>query len=128
MRNAFFEGGLNMCACSNERMEEQLLFLEHALDFLHTPNPELVPTSDIRPLFETEAHWKHYAFFLCSVGLAWHGKHPLDTLQISDEGRAVLLMLRMTSAATRGKTRALREKGREARATMLPPPDLGEDA
>ena len=100
LRHVFWEHRLNMCACL--KYDEQLDMLHVALDRLHRLDDDLVPAVVLRDIFCHDGFWQHYCYWLNSSGLTWHGRHPLDSQRLTPEGRAVRLMLRMTSALSEG--------------------------
>ncbi|MBD8548286.1 hypothetical protein [Sphingomonas sp. CFBP 8760] len=95
LRGYFWFERLKMGAVQNAR--EHLDLLLAVLDTLHTTGAELVHATAARNVIGYEGYWQHYMCWLSSQRLCTYVLHPLHKVRLTDEGRAVRLMLRLTS-------------------------------
>ena len=95
VREAFWVAELHMCGCSHEIVNQQLEHLGNVLTACSEPMHDRTPLSSS---FEEgdSIHFMLYMHWLSAAGFIGHGDTPFDQVRLSDHGRSVLEMIRLT--------------------------------
>ncbi|TVV74746.1 hypothetical protein [Sphingomonas solaris] len=94
VRHAFFVARLNVCACEERLIHESLDRMAVVLRQITVPQTERAPLATI---FDGNGLWfAHSLYWLSSLHLIDHGATPFELITLTDEGTAVLTMLKET--------------------------------